>query len=109
MFRTYFLIPALLTAFLLAGCGGTDKDKDKTQEGKGKTYEVHGKVIAVDAEKKKVTLDHEDIPGLMKAMKMDFTVTDAKLLEGIKAGDGVQGKLLVKSEGDYVLTELKKH
>jgi protein SCO1/2 len=108
MFRALVLIPALLVAFLLAGCGGTDS-KDKTQDGKGKTYDVHGKVIAVDAEKKKVTLDHEDIPGLMKAMKMDFSVADAKLLEGIQAGDQVHGKLLVKSGGDYVLTELKKH
>ena len=62
----------------------------------------------MDAEKKKVTLDHEDIPGLMKAMQMPFSVDNAKVVEGIKAGDQVHGKLKVKGS-DYIITELVKH
>ena len=37
-----------------------------------KDYEIKGKVVAVDPIKPAVTLDHEDIPGLMKAMKRAF-------------------------------------
>jgi len=84
-----------------AGCGKGNGDKDKI-------YDIMGKVVAVDPEKKSVTLDHEDVPGLMKAMKMPFSVENAKVLEGIKAGDQVHGKLKVKGS-DYILTELMKH
>jgi Cu/Ag efflux protein CusF len=41
-------------------------------------------------------------------MEMKFSVEDAKMLEGIKAGDQVHGRLKVDS-GNYIITELKKH
>ena len=95
---------ALPVALALAGCGGsTDKGKDSA----GKEYEVKGQVVAVDAAKKSITLDHEDIPGLMKAMKMAFTLDSAKVAEGVQAGDRVQGR--VRQQGsDYVITKLEK-
>jgi Cu/Ag efflux protein CusF len=37
---------------------------------------------------------------------MTYPVADAKLLEGLKAGDEVEGKLEVR--GEYVITQLKK-
>lgn len=83
------------------GCGKGNGDKDKV-------YDIKGKVVAVDTEKKKVTLDHEDVPGLMKAMEMQFSVENPKLLEGIKAGDQVHGRFKVKGS-DYLITELMKH
>lgn len=90
----------------LAGCagGGTDKQKGATD----KQYDVKGKVVAVAPDKGSVTLDHEDIPGLMKAMKMEFRVEDAKVLEGIKPGDQVHGRLRADS-GKHVITRLEKH
>jgi protein SCO1/2 len=91
----------LLVPLVLAGC------KQGTEESKDKLYDIKGKVTAVDSAKKEVTLDHEDIPGLMQAMEMPFSVADAKVLEGIKAGDAVQGRLKVES-GKYIITELKK-
>jgi protein SCO1/2 len=88
----------LILALALAGCkGATDKE-----------YDVKGKVVAVNPDKPSVTLDHEDIPGLMNAMTMEFDVPDRKLLEGIKAGDQIQGRLK-KGESGYVITQLQKH
>ncbi len=89
----------------LAGCqgGGADRAKSAGE----KEYDVRGKVVAVDPARRAMTLDHEDIPGLMKAMQMDFTVDDPKLLEGVQAGDQVQGRLR-KGESGYVLTRLEK-
>jgi hypothetical protein len=43
----------------------------------------------------------------MKAMKMEFDVEDAKLLEGINVGDQIQGRLR-KGESGYVITRLEK-
>jgi protein SCO1/2 len=90
-----------LIALGSVGCGKGNEDKDKV-------YDIKGKVVAVDAENKKVTLDHEDIPGFMKAMQMQFSAENAKVLEGIKAGDQVHGKLKVKGS-DYIIMELMKH
>jgi protein SCO1 len=92
----------VMISLTIAGCQHeADKSKDKV-------YDIQGKVLAIDAAKKEVSLDHEAISGFMKAMKMEFTVEDAKLLEGLKPGDQVKGRLKVKSPGDYILTELKK-
>jgi protein SCO1 len=70
-------------------------------------YDVKGKVVAVDAQKSSVTLDHEDIPGLMQAMTMEFTVPDRAVLNGIAIGDSVRGRIR-KDEGGYVLRSLVK-
>ncbi len=97
------VLPALLAALILPGC----QDKPDATKEQAKVYDVKAKVVAVDLDKKTVTLDHEDIPGLMKAMEMKFPVEVAKILEGIKPGDAVEGKLQVKS-GTNTITELRK-
>src|SRR5207302_4750852 len=85
----------------LTGCGtSTVANRESSAE---KDYEIKGQVIAIAADRRAVTLDHEDIPGLMKGMKMEFGVEDSKLLEGIKAGDQVQGRLKQGKSG-YVIT-----
>ena len=86
----------------LAGCSGEPAPKDAARH-----YEIKGKVVSVDPKKPAITLDHEDIPGLMKAMQMEFDVEDAKILDGIKPGDEVKGELL-KGKAGYVITRLEK-
>jgi Cu/Ag efflux protein CusF len=103
---TALLLSAAITTALL-GCQGQSGSSSQSQGTGAKVYDVRGKVVSIDAGKKVVTLDHEDIPGLMKAMTMDFPVGDARVLDGLKAGDAVQGK--IKSEGgSYSVTSLEK-
>jgi protein SCO1/2 len=94
----------LSVALALVGCGGGGPDKKGAAD---KHYEVKGKVVAVEADKKSITLDHEDIPGLMKAMKMKFTLESPKVAEGLQPGDRVQGHLRVAS-GEYIIMHLEK-
>ena len=77
----------ILAAFVLAlpACSGGGGD-----------HAGHGVVVAVDAAKGEVTLDHEDIPGLMKGMTMTFPA-DSKLLAGVEAGQEVDFR--VREEG----------
>lgn len=100
----WLLVMALLVplAIAVAGCTGS---KETTPA--GKQYPIKGKVVAVDVSKPSVKLDHEEIPGLMKAMEMDYAVENAKVLEGIKAGDQVEGHLRADS-GRYTITQLQK-
>ena len=96
-------VMALAIPLLLTGCKGDEQTK--TVE--AKQYAIKGKVLAIDANKPSVKLDHEDIPGLMKAMKMKFTLEGPKVAEGLQPGDRVEGHLQVKS-GEYVITHLEK-
>lgn len=96
---------ALSGAVAVIGCQG--QGTGSAVKDSGKVYDIKGKVVAVDSEKKTVTLDHEDIPGLMKAMKMEFSAEDEKVLARVKAGDAVQGKLKAEG-GSYVVTSLEK-
>jgi protein SCO1/2 len=98
----WLMLFVLMTPVVLAGCGGSES-KAPT----GKQYPIKGKVIAVNPDKQSVKLDHEDIPGLMQAMEMEFAVENPKLLQGLKAGEQVQGRLKVDS-GKYIITELEK-
>lgn len=64
-------------------------------------------VKKVDAAQKKITLKHGDIHNLnMPGMTMVFNVKNAKLLQGVKAGDHVQ--FTATQEGDRMfVTDLK--
>lgn len=93
----------LFVTLLAFGC----KNSEPTVPA-GKEYPIKGKVAAVDVNKPSVKLDHEAIPELkMKAMVMDYAVENAKVLEGIKTGDQVQGQFKVES-GKYIITRLEK-
>jgi Cu/Ag efflux protein CusF len=91
----------LCVAFVVAGC---QRAEDTVQS---KQYEVKGKAVAVDKDQKTVTLDHEDIPGLMKGMQMQFKVENPQVLEDVSVGDEVHGQLEVRS-GDYIITDVSK-
>ena len=99
-------LAVLILAITVTGCGGGATGKG---DAGGHVYDIKGTVTAVNPNKEKPTvkIDHEDIPGLMKAMQMEFAVEDPKLLDGIKVGDQVQGRLK-KGESGYVLTQLQK-
>jgi Cu/Ag efflux protein CusF len=85
---------ACALALGLAACGGEAKS------GKGE-----GIVRAVDPVANRVTLEHGTIPGMMEAMRMDFDVADAALLDGLAPGDTVRFEV-VEENGRYTLTEV---
>jgi protein SCO1/2 len=102
MSSTRRLAPALfLSAILAAGCGPVPSDTG------GKSYPLVGTVVSVDTAERKVTIAHEEIPGFMPAMTMDFVVLekDAALLEHITPGDQVTARLVVP-DSRYWLEDL---
>ncbi len=71
-------------------------------------YELRGVVVAVDSGKRELRIKHEDIPGYMRAMTMDFPVRDQAALQGVAAGDAITAKLNVAGPGDYWLSDIRK-
>jgi protein SCO1/2 len=73
----------------------------------GSRHPLRGKVVAVDAAKRTLTIAHDEIPGFMAAMTMDFVVLekDAPLLAAVGAGDDVTATL-VMPDSRYWLEDL---
>ncbi len=54
-----------------------------------KIFHGKGKITGLNAGAGFVTIAHEDIPGLMDAMEMQFEAKPASILRGLKVGDKV--------------------
>jgi len=82
-------------ALCLSACASKPADD-------GRRYELKGKVVSVDRAKGEATVAHEDIPGYMSAMTMDFPVRDAEALKAMEVGDGVQADLVVTDDAYWL-------
>ena len=66
---------ALLAAMLVAlACAKATPPEKPLSEGGEKLYAVRGVVVGRDAGDNTLRLDHEEIPGYMEAMIMDYPV-----------------------------------
>ena len=97
------------------GCGRVDtkpanttaKPSPTLYDPKDGDYPGKGKVTKINTEIGSVEMDHEDIPGLMPAMRMEFYVSDKKLLNDLAVGDGVDFTILYKG-GTETITKIGK-
>jgi protein SCO1/2 len=69
-----------------------------------KRYPLQGEVIAVNHDRKTLTVSHEAIPDLMPAMTMEFRVADGDLAIA-KAGERIRGEL-VRADGGFQLEKI---
>lgn len=69
-------------------------------------YAGHGEAIEVDAAARTVTLDHGDIPDLMKGMTMTFDVAPSVDLASLAPGTEVDFRLS-DAEGGLTVVEIR--
>jgi len=65
-------------------------------------YTVDGKVLAVNNDKKTLTIAHKEIQGLMGAMTMDYSVNEGWVMRQAKPGDHITASLVMDPEGAYL-------
>lgn len=65
------------------------------RRGNERRFEFTGKVVAVEPDKRQVTVSHEDIKGYMPGMTMPFTVRDQIDLREISPNDKLTATLVV--------------
>jgi protein SCO1/2 len=67
-----------------------------------KRYELEGRVVAVDPAARQLTIAHQDVPGLMKAMTMPFTVNKASnwVFKAIAPGDHIHATLVLSDHAE---------
>ncbi len=67
---------------------------------------THGVVKGLDSEAGTVTLDHDEIPGVMMAMTMTYPVEKPTVLKDVAVGQRVDFRL--RKDGDrFVVTEIQ--
>ena len=93
--RTFLLASGVLLG--LAGCAGDSATPEAAPTGaSGETVEswdARGVYLGSKFEGEAATLDHEAIPGLMDAMKMDFLLDSPEATQGLEPGDKVSFRL----------------
>ena len=70
-------------------------------------YLAKGKVTKINNELGSVELNHDDIPGLMPPMIMEFYVSDKAMLKGIAVGDSADFTLRY-NDGQETIVKLQK-
>jgi len=102
-------IPALLfllfTVLFVSGCPRSET-QNQNASADAKRYNLKGKVVAVDKSKKKATIAHEEIPGYMQAMTMDFPIRADWVWEDLIPGAEISRADLVVDNDAYWLENL---
>ncbi len=66
------------------------------------TYSATGLVLRVDPAVSTLTVSHDEVPDLMAAMVMPFTVRDPASIRGIRPGDRVGFRLVVHKDASHI-------
>lgn len=95
------VLAALLASALLASCAS------RAPKPAGAQHRGRGVVVAINAEKGRVKIEHEAIENYMDAMTMWFDVKDKKLLDGLSPNDKIEF-VLTEDDAADVVTEITK-
>ncbi|HEX7810061.1 MAG TPA: hypothetical protein VF608_15100 [Thermoanaerobaculia bacterium] len=98
-----FSVVGLITLLLVACSGESPKPVSEAGE---KLYVVRGVILSRSTSANTVFMDHEEIPGFMTAMKMDYAVRGAEVKSLPPDKSRVEAKLHV-TERAYWLTDVK--
>lgn len=85
-----------------SGCA-RDKKPDAAVE--AKSYALTGEIVSADAARHVLVVRHNDIPGVMPAMTMEFDVA-ARDAAAAKAGQKIRAKLIPVEKGNWRLEQI---
>jgi len=88
-----------LTALAVLSFGVACRARRSANE---KRYPIKGKVIAVNQPDHTATISHEDIPGYMPGMTMEFRIQRDSDLAIMKPGDQITGTLVIDNLASWI-------
>ena len=93
----------LLGGLVLAGCSRSET-ADAKSEAKDGRHPLTGEVVSIDAERNVLVVHHDEIPGFMPAMTMEFAVTRGDIATA-KKGQRIRATLVEPEteNGDWKL------
>ena len=95
---------AVVLTFVLL-LGACSKAPSETKPAKAKSYTLTGEVVSADAARKVLVVRHDDIPGLMPAMTMEFAVS-AVDVAAARPGQRIRADLIPEEKGDWRLEHI---
>ena len=102
-----FLVLAALPANAAETKSMPEMKMDTGRSAQGQVHKGQGTVDRVDDKAGKINLTHGPIATLKwPGMTMGFAVSDKQALAGLKPGQKVEFKLVEKTKGHYVITEI---
>ncbi len=100
---------AIILLVLIAFLGCERQVSSNSQSQPAKKYTLQGVVLEVHKDKRELRIKHEDIPGYMRGMTMNFPVRDDdQALGTLAAGDEIAAELNVAAPGDYWVANIRK-
>lgn len=106
MFARNFLNFTFALVFSLV-CVACDKSPEKFTSEKSantnqQTFQVKGVVKEIKPDGKSALIKHEEIPGYMAAMTMEFETRNTNELRGLKEGDAISFRLNVTDDDGWI-------
>ena len=90
----YFLT-IILAVLFFTGCQNASSSNSNSAN--VKRYDLRGKVVSVDRLAKRAKVEHEEIPGFMEAMTMDFPIHEDWVWNDLVPGVSIRADLVVDS------------
>lgn len=99
--RFVAFISFLIVSLLITSCGG---EHPHTQSQDAARYDLRGKVVSVDKATKTAQIDHEEIPGFMPRMTMEFKINEDWVWDDLLPGAEIRAVLLYDKNAKDPLT-----
>jgi protein SCO1 len=103
--RIFILL--ILSVLFISACQRPSADGNQNISADAKRYKLKGKVISVDRAAKKAKIDHEEVPGYMAAMEMEFEIRADWAWDDLTPDADIRADLVVdNTAGKYWLENL---
>ncbi len=97
-----------LFSLVLAAGAACKSRQEEAAGGPINRYPMRGVVLSVDAARKSASIRHEEIPGFMEAMTMDFPVKNAGDLAKLAPGAAITATLCQRpSDFEYWIEDVR--
>ena len=108
--NSVFFASLIAGVFIFTSCN-KKADEQKATDSSVSAQQVKsgtgkGVVISIDSGRANVELSHNDIPGIMEAMSMSYSVAKPTLLDNVAKGDSVAFTLTEPAPGEFVVTTI---
>lgn len=100
-----FLI--FLPAALLLAAAACERRQGASAD--AKRYELRGTVVSFNKAQSQVVVSHGEIPGLMEAMTMPYTLREPDAFDAMKPGDQIQATLVVDGDRSWLENPVVTH
>ncbi|TSJ79684.1 redoxin domain-containing protein [Rariglobus hedericola] len=92
---------------LLPACkpGASASKSDATDVANSKRHPLTGEIIKADVERLTLLVKHDEIPGFMAPMTMEFSVTAGDVANA-REGQRIRAELVVREDGEFALEKI---